>query len=138
MRKLCQAQIPSSAPVAEKDCEATGGYTSFGAETRYNFVRSQGYRFYRARPDLNGTWTGGGITMRITQDLRSISGSWQVGDVHGEFRGTLISRDQDSVIEGFAHTSADAAFKSINIVVNPDTPNQLQFASSLITGTLTR
>jgi len=138
MRKLCQTQIPASARIAEKDCEATGGYTSLVAETRYNFVRSQGYHFYRARPNLRGTWTGGGVTMQITQDLRSISGKPQVGDVHGEFRGTLISRDQDSLIEGFAHTSANATFKSINIVVDPDTPDQLRFTGSPISGTLTR
>ena len=138
MRALCKAQIPASAPVARKDCEGTGGYTSFGAETRYNFVRSHGHHFYRQRPDLNGSWSGGGVgTVTITQNKRYVRGTWQQGNVSGEFRGTLISHDQDSTVEGFAHTSDQPGYPSIHLVVNPDTPNSIQ-ATGALSGTLTR
>ena len=138
MRKLCDEQIPAKAPVARADCKATGGKTSFGAETRYNFVRSLGHHFFRVRPELNGAWTGGGVTMEIAQGHRLISGSWRVGDVTGEFRGTLISRDQDSLVEGFANTSTEPAYSKISIVVNPEKANDLQFSSGVLSGTLKR
>ncbi|HUE28806.1 MAG TPA: hypothetical protein VMP89_18675 [Solirubrobacteraceae bacterium] len=138
MRKLCEEQIPADAPVALADCKATGGKSSFGAETRYHFVRNFGRRFFRIRPDLNGSWSGDGVTVKITQDLRSVRGTWRDGDVHGEFRGTLISQDQDSVVQGFAHTSAKPAFSRITIVVEPDKPNELRVTGRVLGGTLTR
>lgn len=48
MRFLCERQIPKSAVYALRNCRGTGGNVSFGAESRHNFVRSQGYRFFDA------------------------------------------------------------------------------------------
>lgn len=55
MRKLCEEQIPASASVALADCKGRGGITSFGAESRFNFVRDHG-EGYRERPRLDGQW----------------------------------------------------------------------------------
>lgn len=48
MRLLCERTIPKSAVYALRNCRGRGGNVSFGAESRYKFVRSQGYRFFDA------------------------------------------------------------------------------------------
>jgi hypothetical protein len=45
MRKSCDAQIQNAA-TARKNCKATGGWVSIGAESRYNLVRRFGHLFY--------------------------------------------------------------------------------------------
>lgn len=142
MRRLCdQAFAGTGATVALADCRGRGGKTSFGAETRYNFVRQFGHRFYRARPNLNGLWSGPGLTgLVITQKLRSVRGTWRQGDLSGEFRGTLISRDQDSVVQGFVRTTVNGETKqsAIAITADPDRPKELVVDSSLLHATLRR
>lgn len=140
MRTLCERRIPASAPVALADCKARGGKTSWGAKTRYNFVRSFGHRFYRARPRLTGSWSVRGITVAITQNERSVRGTWTQGELKGEFRGTVISRDQDSVIRGFARTTENGVTRqtAIRIDVDPDTPNTIVAHGASLNGTLSR
>lgn len=48
MRLLCERQIPATAIVALANCKARGGNLSFGAESRYNFVRKFGNLFFDA------------------------------------------------------------------------------------------
>jgi hypothetical protein len=55
MRFLCQRQIPDEAPYALKNCRGRGGNASWGAESRYRFVRKHGYRFFDADLDEPGT-----------------------------------------------------------------------------------
>ena len=55
MRWLCTRQIPATARTALKNCKARGGNASFGAESRYNFVRRWGYLFFDADPNEPGT-----------------------------------------------------------------------------------
>ena len=106
MRSLCVAQIPAEATVALADCKASGGKTSTGALTRYNIVRTFGHIFWRPRPSLAGVWKGGDPPVAVTMEhsLRYVRATWRSGSgdsaIAAEFRGTLISRDQDSVVKG--------------------------------------
>jgi hypothetical protein len=53
MQTLCARAIPATARTALANCRARGGNISLGARSLYNFVRSQGYRFFDA--DLTKT-----------------------------------------------------------------------------------
>ncbi len=55
MRLLCERRIPSGWTVALANCKATGGNASFGAESRFNFVRKWGYLFFDADSTKLGT-----------------------------------------------------------------------------------
>lgn len=55
MRVLCRKQIPVRAQTALKNCMATGGNASFGALSRYHFVRRWGHLFFDADPYQEGT-----------------------------------------------------------------------------------
>jgi hypothetical protein len=48
MRILCTRQIPAKAKIALANCRGRGGKFSFGAESRYNFVRFWGDDFFDA------------------------------------------------------------------------------------------
>ena len=48
MRFLCAQQIPATAVTARANCMGRGGNASFGAESRFNFVRRWGDRFFDA------------------------------------------------------------------------------------------
>lgn len=106
---ICERTIPASAATALANCKATGGNASFGAGTRYNFVRRLGGLFWKDRPNVRGLWKVKGdaaaTPWAITQSTRTVKAAWRGGTVQpglrGEFRGTLISRDQDTVIRGF-------------------------------------
>ena len=147
MRKLCDQQVPAEATAVLADCKVTGGKTSWGAETRYNFVRSQGFRFYRGRPNLVGSWGdqahANAPKLLISQHLRVVTMTWSLPaqpDFHGEFRGTLISRDQDSVVEGLARTTENTTTNQaeMTFAVNPATPNELVVTSGGTSEILTR
>jgi len=109
MRKLCDEQIPADAPVARADCRATGGTTSNGAESRYNFVRDHGTG-YRDRPKLDGLWKGtsgscGTVgNWKFSQSGRTITASWQQPTENGQpgytgsFTGTLYSYDPTQTV----------------------------------------
>jgi hypothetical protein len=55
MRLLCYRAIPRSAPIALDKCLGHGGHASIGAESRYDFVRSHGARFFDADLGQPGT-----------------------------------------------------------------------------------
>lgn len=55
MRLLCRRAIPASATVALTNCQSRGGNLSFGAESRFNFVRKWGYLFFDADLSQPGT-----------------------------------------------------------------------------------
>ena len=109
MRKLCDEQIPADAPVARADCRSTGGYSSNGAESRYNFVRDHGTG-YRVRPKLDGLWKGtSGVcgtvgNWHFSQNGRTITASWQEPSENGQpgyrgsFTGTLYSYDPTQTV----------------------------------------
>jgi hypothetical protein len=141
MRTLCEGALAHrNAPVALADCRAHGGKTSWGALTRYDFVRSKGHLFYRARPNLLGTWTDGGVSVLITQRVRYVRGTWKDGDLTGEFRGTLISLDQDSIVRGFARTTVNGVARqnALRIDVDPDQENEIVFSGAALHGTMSR
>jgi len=110
MVKICDAKIPAKHAVALNNCKFNGGFhTVSGAKTRWNIVFVGGYFFYKERPALTGAWTIEGVpgagTYTIRQEARSVTATWDGGesspDLRGEFRGTLISHDDTSTIEGF-------------------------------------
>lgn len=55
MRLLCEQEIPRSKSIALANCRSTGGNFSIGAESRYNFVRCWGDRFFDADLSRPGT-----------------------------------------------------------------------------------
>jgi hypothetical protein len=55
MRLLCERQIPARAATALRNCKGRGGNFSFGALSRYNFVRTWGGSFFDADPTQDGT-----------------------------------------------------------------------------------
>jgi len=148
MQKICEIQIPPEASVAIQDCQGNGGKTSLGAKSRYDFVTTAGSLFWRNRPNLNGGWTQGSgedaVRLNLSQDVRSVTGSWQSGTgdnlLKGEFRGTLISRDQDSIVKGYAKVTkgGTTAIRPMSFTVDPDTPNRIEAAGLGLAGTLTR
>lgn len=149
MQQLCVAQIPAAASVAISDCKGRGGKTSFGAETRYNLVTTAGSLFWRDRPAVQGVWLSDSNDpeaprLVLTQSLRNVKGTWRSGSgedlVKGEFRGTLISRDQDSIIKGFAKvTKGDTTvIRPMSITVDPDTPNVIAVGGPGLAGPMSR
>lgn len=128
---ICERTIPASAATVLANCKATGGNFSVGARSRFNFVDRFGSLFWRARPNVSGRWTVRGDAAAppwaITQRLRSVRAVWRGGagdpGLRGEFRGTLISRDQDTVIRGFAQITQDGETKigAMSLLFNPGT-----------------
>jgi hypothetical protein len=128
---ICERTIPASAATALADCKATGGKTSFGAGTRFNFVRRVGGLFWKDRPNVRGLWTVTGDAAAppwaITQSLRMVKAAWRGGTgqpgLRGEFRGTLISRDQDTVIRGFVQITRNGETKlgAMSLLFTPGT-----------------
>ncbi len=59
MRLLCQRTIPAAFATALANCMSTGGNASFGAESRYNFVRRWGKHFFDADLSKTGTQSTG-------------------------------------------------------------------------------
>lgn len=109
-RTLCDEQIPATAPGARSDCKGHGGKTSFGAESRYDAVRLAGHKYWTSRPHLRGVWLNTSddraAALSIDQSTRTIKATWHGGHGHaglrGEFRGTLITRGEDSIVRGSA------------------------------------
>jgi len=136
MLLLCR-QISALAPGALSDCRGTGGKTSFGARTRYNFVRDAGDLFYQERPQLRGFWLNQSDSdapaWTLVHSVRNVKASWKGGPAHptlrGEFKGTLISRDDDSIVSGFVTVTEkgkpDIRSRPMRLSWDPDQPDRL-------------
>ncbi len=148
MREICVSQIPAEATVAIKDCKARGGKSSIGAFSRYAAVVAVGSHFWRDRPKLGGAWSQGegsdAVVLSLSQSARHVTGSWHSGTgdaaVQGEFRGTVISRDQDSVVKGYAKVTkaGNTVIRPMSMTVDPDTPNQIGIGGLGLAGVFTR
>ncbi len=134
LRKLCEAQIPPSAPVALSDCKNNGGKTSAGAITYYSGVDTFGHMFWERRPSLTGRWVAtspdGSSLWEVEQTGRSFTARWSsIGPSAvpgGVFVGTLITQDKVSVIKG-AMTESIAGSKTTrpaNITIWKNDPNR--------------
>jgi hypothetical protein len=128
---ICERTIPASAVTALANCKATGGNFSAGARSRFNFVDRFGSLFWKDRPNIRGLWTVKGDAAAppwaVTQKIRTVKAAWRGGAGHpnlrGEFRGTLISRDQDTVIRGFAQITENEETKigAMSLLFDPGT-----------------
>ena len=115
MRELCERQIPVTAPDARAACRERGSTASLGAKSRYNFVRAAGSLFWKERPNLRGLWVDSkdrdAAPWAIVQTGRTVKASWTSGSGdatrRGRFAGTLISRDDDSIVMGSAKVTSD-------------------------------
>lgn len=131
MLLICERTIPPSAATALANCKATGGNFSTGARSRFNFVDRFGSLFWKDRPNVRGLWTVKGDAAapkwEITQKIRRVNAVWRGGagqpNLRGEFRGTLISRDQDTVIRGFAQMTQSGEIKTgaMSLLFDPGT-----------------
>ena len=65
MQLLCRRAIPAKAKVARRNCQGRGGHGSFGAESRFNFVRTWGHRFFDADLAQPGTQRTGPRTNNV-------------------------------------------------------------------------
>ncbi len=137
MRLICDQQVPSWATQALKDCKGTGATTSFGAESRYDFVHRFGSLFFKDRPHLRGFWQvryHSDPSWAIVQNGRTVKAAWRGGRNHGtlrgEFRGTIVSRDNDCVIQGFVQITEKGKPGIMNRPMtmswNPRRPQQLK------------
>ena len=126
---ICERTIPASAATALANCKATGGNFSVGARSRFNFVDRFGSLFWKDRPNVRGLWAVKGDAAAspwaIVQKIRSVRAVWRGGAGHPnvEFRGTLISRDQDTVIRGFAQITRNGETKivAMSLLFDPGT-----------------
>ncbi|MFI5051334.1 MAG: hypothetical protein ACHQBP_00185 [Acidimicrobiales bacterium] len=103
MRTICDQVIPESATIALHSCHWQGGYHSVsGAYTRYLIVKAAGKLFFNQRPELRGLWVNpadpNSTPWAIIQTGRTVKAQWNGGN--GNFTGTLITRDQDSIVKG--------------------------------------
>jgi hypothetical protein len=154
MIKICNDQVPKTATVALRNCKQNGGFHLVsGAKTRFNLVAAttytqtvwRGLGFYQAPPRLSGTWTVPGVSTgpwSITQSARLVMVKWTGGsaqpNLSGEFRGTIISHDDDSSVEGF-YVITDNGTKrkprAMKLFWSPKTPASLRTSTGF---TLTR
>lgn len=151
---ICDRQVSEpGADVARRNCKQNGGFHLVsGAKSRYNVVAATTYTgyvgigFYQEAPKVAGTWTlpttGGMSPWSVRQAGRLITATWTGGtersDLRGEFRGTLISHDADSSIEGFYAITSNGTTKTpraMKLFWNPKKPNELRVSTGF---TLTR
>jgi len=139
MRRTCDRAIPMEEGTALRKCKIT-------AQGFYDAVRDRGSKYWNDRPHLRGRWaapaTLGISPWSIRQDGRLVTATWS-GDLahpnlHGEFQGTVISRDGNSTIEGFFIVTKNGvanAPQKMKLVWNPKTPSSLKVSTGF---TLTR
>ncbi len=144
MIKICEVSIPKTAKIALNNCKNYGGFhTVSGAKTRFNLVAATSYSqmiwkglgFYQQAPALSGTWSVPGVSTgpwTVAQSLRSVTVKWTGGttqpNVNGEFRGTLISHDKDSTVQGFYVSTTNGVSttpRAMSFTWSPATPNNL-------------
>jgi hypothetical protein len=142
MREICVDRIRPGTPSATEalaQCKGRGGTLTIGAVSRYNAVRTVGKWVYLDRPHLGGVWTNEADptepALALTQVVRTVRGSWRGGKAdpgsRAEFRGTLISRDTDSIVRGYVkYTDGTGAvsLKTMTITVDPESPNRIVVA----------
>ena len=150
MRKICNDQIPKTATVALTNCKQNGGFHLVsGAKSRYNIVAKGGFLFWKGRPKLGGTWAVSGVSgsspWTVTQDVRKVKVTWSGGapqpSLRGEFRGTLISHDDNTTVKGFYVVTDGGRPKkpaAMKLSWNPKTPNELRVSGPGGTFTLAR
>ena len=145
MLKICDDQIPPTATVALRNCKQSGGFhLEHGAKTRFNVVATttysqklwKGLGFYQQPPRLTDSWSVPGVSTGpwlIRQSARIVTLKWTGGpaqpDMSGEFRGTIISHDNDSSVEGFFVITSNGAKqkpRALKLSWNPKTPDQLR------------
>jgi hypothetical protein len=137
MRLICEEQVPAWATQAMQECKGTGATLSTGAQSRYNFVRRFGSKFYKDRPGLRGFWAvryRNAPSWTIVQKGRTVKAAWRGGRGHGtlrgEFRGTIVSRDNDCAIQGFVRITEKGKPGIVNqpmtMTWNPEEPNQIK------------
>jgi hypothetical protein len=138
MRMICDDQIPKTAIVALTNCKQNGGFHLVsGAKSRYNIVAKAGFLFWKGRPKLGGTWAVGGLrgssSWTVTQNIRQVKVAWSGGagqpNLRGEFRGTLISNDDDTTVKGFYVVTDSGRPKrpaAMRLSWTPKTPNELR------------
>jgi len=142
MREICDDRIRPGTPHATEalaQCKGRGGTLTIGAVSRYNAVRTVGKWVFLDRPILRGVWTNQADptepALTLTQVGRAVKGSWRGGTTdpgsRAEFRGTLISRDTDSIVRGYVkYTDGTGAIslKTMTITVEPKSPNRIVVA----------
>ncbi|MBK9740003.1 MAG: hypothetical protein IPO93_10890 [Actinobacteria bacterium] len=135
--RICDLQVPSWATRALRECKGTGATTSIGALSRYNFVDDAGWAFYKDRPHLRGLWRArshSDPSWAMVQDGRTVKALWRGGRGHstlrGEFRGTIVSRDNDSAIQGFVRITEKGkptiSNQPMTMTWNPKKPKQIK------------
>jgi hypothetical protein len=147
LKDACRADVRRTArqhgSPEEDEQAAINKCYSISANTRHTVVRALGEKFaWKKRPDLRGRWLGTATgDWFIDQTDRVIKGNWMnvASGLGGEFRGTLISYDTDSAVQGTARitqcgkrTEAD-----INLRYDPKNPDQLHVSGG-VKDTLTR
>ncbi len=109
---LCQRQIPPQRPGLLAPCRSR-------ADAMVALVTTLGHRWYVPRPKLDGPWVvkgqpekhGWQITY-LERSVRAVSLQNPRAPLSApryHFRGTLISRDQDSIVDGVTLTSRQSA-----------------------------
>ena len=142
MREICDDRIRPGTPSATEalaQCKGRGGTLTIGAVTRHNAVRTVGKWVFLDRPRLSGVWANEADptepALALSQVVRAVKGSWRGGKAdpgsRAEFRGTLISRDTDSIVRGYVkYTDGTGAvsLKTMTITVDPESPNRIVVA----------
>lgn len=145
MIKICDASIPKSAKIALNNCKNNGGFhTVSGAKTRYNIVAGTSYSqkiwrglgFYQDAPRLTGAWTVQGFntgTWGFVQADRFVGIRWTAGSSQpgttGEFHGTIISHDKESIVQGFYINTSNgvaATPRTMSLTWSPKNPDELR------------
>lgn len=148
MRKICDDRIQPSARVALRNCKQNGGFHLVsGAKTRYNLVATttytqliwKGLGFYQEAPRLSGAWTtglGGAGGWSLEQRGRRVTAKWSGGsaapNVTGEFRGMLISHDDNSSIKGFYIVTTDGVAgkaRPMTLTWSPKLPDEIRVST---------
>ena len=146
MIKICDEQIPKEASVALNNCKHNGGFhTVSGAKTRYDIVAATTYTqylglgFYQEPPKLTDGWKVAGLAglspWSIRQSGRLVTATWSstsAPTVQFVFRGTVISHDNDSTIEGFYVAISNGmpnAARAMKFRWSPKTPDTMGVTS---------
>ena len=141
LKAACRADVRRTArqrgSPEEDEQAAINKCYSISENTRHTVVRALGDKFaWKKRPDLRGRWLGTATgDWFIDQTDRVIKGNWMnaASGLGGEFRGTLISYDNDAAVQGTARitqcgkrTEAD-----ISLRYDPKDPDRLHVSGGV-------